>query len=530
MSKVLIIHRLGGILIETFRTWQNAEKEVAEHILVIEHVWFRTTKQMSLLKRVAQEIERDYCRIMDGLVMALCTKLSAAVTEVQKIAAPGAEGKDKTRQSIWAFGQSVDKWQYVRVKSTLSDMVKDLEEWQRRFDPSWLFLVRMNKPSIGTQLQRGIEELRREGKGPSQPKTGRKDARFESDPLECAQGMRAALRATANQQKNIFLPVINMDTQQIPYSTAWMARPDPRSEWRVVDSVPCQAGSDTSIIRANVRQLAHKLRQVDPSAFGLLTCQGVIETQDTVTGQRSFDFVYYMPRGVERLASLRDSLVNSRAPSLNRRLSIARELVKSINHVHIFDFVHKNVRPESVLLFEDAGTQRISTFLVGFEGFRRADGASAMLGDTLWHKNIYRHPARQGEYPAEYYRMQHDIYSLGVCLLEIGLWDPFVCYSEDASPRMGRHLLTLRDWLRQNDRGENWWGWDCKEYLTSLARDRLPSAMGERYSNVVLTCLTCLDKGNDGIGDEDATQDADGTIVGVQFFEKIMLRIHEIVI
>ncbi len=30
-----------------------------------------------------------------------------------------------------------------------------------------------------------------------------------------------------------------------------------------------------------------------------------------------------------------------------------------------------------------------------------------------------------------HYQMQHDIYSLGVVLLEIGLWTSFVTYAED---------------------------------------------------------------------------------------------------
>lgn len=47
-----------------------------------------------------------------------------------------------------------------------------------------------------------------------------------------------------------------------------------------------------------------------------------------------------------------------------------------------------------------------------------------------------------GEFPAEAYKMQHDIYSLGVCLLEIGLWEPLVKYvyrsGGDAEPEYGR--------------------------------------------------------------------------------------------
>lgn len=53
-----------------------------------------------------------------------------------------------------------------------------------------------------------------------------------------------------------------------------------------------------------------------------------------------------------------------------------------------------------------------------------ADIDSARMGDNLMDRNFYRHPNRQGESPKDIYVMQHDIYSLGICLLEIGLVAP----------------------------------------------------------------------------------------------------------
>lgn len=46
---------------------------------------------------------------------------------------------------------------------------------------------------------------------------------------------------------------------------------------------------------------------------------------------------------------------------------------------------------------------------------------------TKWYNDIYRHPEQQGPAAAEVRRnMGHDIYSLSVCLLEIGLWETLV--------------------------------------------------------------------------------------------------------
>jgi hypothetical protein len=45
--------------------------------------------------------------------------------------------------------------------------------------------------------------------------------------------------------------------------------------------------------------------------------------------------------------------------------------------------------------------------------------------------------------------------------------------------------------------------------------------MGTRYSDVVVTCLTCLDTNNVDFGDEVDFEDADGIEVGVRYIEKV---------
>ena len=129
------------------------------------------------------------------------------------------------------------------------------------------------------------------------------------------------------------------------------------------------------------------------------------------------------------MRSLRDLLLNtSGLASLPGRFDIARELVKAVNYVYTFGFVHKAIWPESFLASTPDGRHTHSLFLVGFENFRREDGWTQRRGDSAPDRNLYRHPSRQGACPHEDFVMQHDIYSLGVCLLEIGLWQSFFAY------------------------------------------------------------------------------------------------------
>jgi hypothetical protein len=208
-----------------------------------------------------------------------------------------------------------------------------------------------------------------------------------------------------------------------------------------------------------------------------------------------------------------------------------------VSYVHTFSFVHKNICPESVLLFKEekrssqfhgattttatTNPQR-SSFLIGFESFRSAVGGTSMMGDQDWAHNIYRHPERMGEHPAEKYKMQHDIYSLGVCLLEIGLWEPLVEYSEDdQTPEYGRVCRDFAD-------TEKAWVF-FKEYLVGAAETELPRRMGDRYAEVVMTCLTCLDK-DSYFSDQEDVADAAGILVGARFIEAIFGQLSEIVV
>jgi hypothetical protein len=105
---------------------------------------------------------------------------------------------------------------------------------------------------------------------------------------------------------------------------------------------------------------------------------------------------------------------------------------------------------------------------MGFEESRENEGQSSNVGFYGdWQTNIYRHPERQGEHPANRYSMIHDVYSLGVVLLELGLWQPLDKYKQQL------HLKSPNQAL---------------EFLQTLA-GRTAITMGERYRDIVLFCL-----------------------------------------
>ncbi|EMD89769.1 hypothetical protein COCC4DRAFT_185674 [Bipolaris maydis ATCC 48331] len=216
------------------------------------------------------------------------------------------------------------------------------------------------------------------------------------------------------------------------------------------DYIQCEPGAKPQILKHNVRDLVRKLQVDDPYTFGLLKCKGfVAETVPAGYAELlSLTLVFREPPGPR---SLREILLNTpTSTSTTRRLEITRDLA--------------------------------------------------------------RHPPRQGFSPHDDYEMHHYIYSLGVCLLEIGLWGSFVEYDPTTGAHSLSQLLTARS---EKD----------KDLFVALAQCPLPGSMGDTYAEIVETCLTCLDPGNVDSGDEKAFEDEDGILVGVRYIEKVLLRL-----
>lgn len=492
-----------------------------------------------MIERIAHILDDEHRLFHDEILSILAQKLSLAYNSIDKVV------KKPESKGVPLLFAKVRRGKFVIQQAALDKVISDLEQWQRRFDPSWYLIMIIANPVIDQQLAAQKEEQEKsEAKhlafSPITSPEPEKNSAAQS-PITLATNMRDALRSTPHQHVSIFLPKLEFQRLDIPFSNAQAAQRG--GKWYIVDHYACQVGRSLSTQNDDVRRLARKLASVDPWTFGLLSCRGVVKVLD-IQGRhiQGFDFIFRVPDAKEIIQSLRQNLLSGEMHhSLSRRVLIAKELAKSVNYVHNLNFVHKHICPETILLFEDLES-RFSTFLVGFDNFRAADGGTNFAGDTKWERNLYRHPSRQGEFPEEEYQMQHDIYSLGVCLLEVGIWESFVSYSSDAKPKpqYGDTYQQFMKWLEstgaittlpQSPNSAMFQGMiapKLKEYFIYLAKTRLPITMGDKYSAVVLTCLTCLDKDNEDFGDEDQMSDEEGILVAVRFIEKILLKLDEI--
>lgn len=238
-----------------------------------------------------------------------------------------------------------------------------------------------------------------------------------------------------------------------------------------------------------------------------LQCLGYQDQQP----QQRFAFLYKLPfsRGGgdvnpsqhlvtlhERINKIDPKLRRQLKPSLGERFSIAHCLALTLLNVHGSLWVHKNIWSRGILLFQqtkngitplefsgaaktaasDSDSGQILAFLGDWGYARPVEGATDMKSDFEIEPNFYRHPQRQGM-PTRQFGRTHDIYALGVVLLEIGLWRT-ISQLFAAKIKEGQQTGDLPK------------AKEVQKALKTLAENDVAKEMGEQYAAAVVKCLS----------------------------------------
>ncbi|KAK5654582.1 hypothetical protein OQA88_7211 [Cercophora sp. LCS_1] len=527
--------KYGKELTQAYQAFKDASEEIKDRILIVEAVWHRSSVQIQFARRIFRTAPEEHCRIHLDAFETLRAKLATAVNKLESVAAPFS--KD-SRTSI-----VIGRLKYAIIRNSLDAAISDLERWQRVFDPTWFLLLRIGDKLIDSELTIKIV---------SPPKAATHSS-ATAPPLSTARNLRGVLSGES-PEVHVSLPENGLAWEtalSVPFSSTRVIQRAGSIKSFVVDTILCDSNVNIASARTDAEGLAKKLKHTDPSVFGLLTCHGLVKRKDKTTGRlTSIDLIFRPPSGSSPTpggkdslpVSLRKRLMQPQNISLTQAVDIARQLASAVSFIHTCEFVHKNIRPETILFFPDSEKPEGlgSPYMLGFDAFRNVNFQTLRKGDTAWHRNLYRHPQRQGVRANDTYVMQHDVYSLGVCLLELGLWQSFVSYKQDGED-LGESEQTPSEALTQlfeefnlNETGVEGRlaGASAKDELTRLAKTRLPLKLGDRYTEVVVTCLTCLDEENtDFFGQaEEDMQDQDGVLIGTRFIEKVLMRLNEIYI
>lgn len=511
--------RYGKLLKELYSSFKDADDEVRERIILIQEAWNRTRQQIDVYQKIQGSLDEDHREVLENVFQMLSSKLYSSIQQIQRVLKDASHPGRETHVKIL---------KYALVKDTIDEAIRTLEAWQRRFDPSWFLILRMTKSIVDQALS---------------PDTA--SSQLVNNPILTARSVRATQTHETSSRRSIFMSSDGLKEAkitEIPYSSAkLMFRPSKSHTYYVIDSVEIRDHCSKNVLQRDVRDLARKLSVADPSTFGLLKCHGVVKPDlgpgSVVSRCDPFQFVFSVPSHLMQPKSLRHLLLEAdHTLSLSTRFAVAQQVAQSASYVHTYGFVHKGIRPEKIVVFQDQQAT-LHSFLVGFDNFRQAEGLSGRLGDSRWDNNLYRHPQRQGIHPEVLYAMQHDIYSIGVCLLEIGMWQSLATFQrgDEHCPHPAEMLPVYRK-LGSTEAGLEGVSYGAiepggpllvQQTLVQLAKAHLPSRMGDKYTEVVVNCLTCLDDDNKDFGNKNEFQDEDGIAIGVRYIEKVRVRTSE---
>ena len=181
---------------------------------------------------------------------------------------------------------------------------------------------------------------------------------------------------------------------------------------------------------------------------------------------------------IHKTFSLNEYLMETRSqdkylerPSLNDRFHLAALLAETVLGTHKVGWVHKSIMSSNVIFFQSSTGSKAEAiknpYLIGFSHSRPNDPQEfTETPNEDFEEVIYRHPAYASG--KESFRLTYDDYSLGLVLLEIGLWrglKGIVKKVEDRAPE------------------------DMHKWILAEKVPQLFISMGAAYEDVVKKCL-----------------------------------------
>lgn len=271
-------------------------------------------------------------------------------------------------------------------------------------------------------------------------------------------------------------------------------------EWKIyeVEEEQDVLEGEAAVI-SRVEELAVLLTSYKPKELCVPPCLGFFKARNAHNSQDRFGFVFTKPSEISRdskLVSIRDCMNRFDEPSLNDRVTLAHKTANCILYLHSVNWLHKSLRSENVVCFVDQHSPFVLTapYLLGF-GYSRPARSGERTEPTppvpAWE--IYCHPDIQQDRPnPPYYRKTYDIYSLGLVLIEIALWEPI------------ENVMGVTDLTNSPEDA-----WEIQERLLaaeSPVMKKVQSRVGNKFHDAIIICI----KGRDVFGISPDDHEVDG--------------------
>ncbi|KAI5466063.1 prion-inhibition and propagation-domain-containing protein [Mariannaea sp. PMI_226] len=222
----------------------------------------------------------------------------------------------------------------------------------------------------------------------------------------------------------------------------------------------------------DLARMMHSASDCHPDLHSI-DCVGY--TDDTANNR--YGLVYKAP--APSFSTLHSLISDLKAPDLNDRVKLAHTLAVALWSLHSLDWLHKSLCSSNILFFPSAFSESARSptvnaalvpdianpYLTGFDASRPdLDTALSVVSRNPSIATLHRHP---GSLKGRPHCKPFDAYSLGLVLLEIGLWKVLQTYHKP-------HYTAER--------------WRDKVVLSALVPG-LGSKVGRRYREVVEMCL-----------------------------------------
>lgn len=202
------------------------------------------------------------------------------------------------------------------------------------------------------------------------------------------------------------------------------------------------------------------------------------------------------------LADLLASSVKTK-PSVDFRLALARVFCTTVSTLYSSGWLHKSLRSTSIIFpalasdvdkvlsqsSKDLIKFSSQIFLSGFEYSRPEEAVTSIdqkLSKSDLASAIYRHPNYQSE-ASSGYRIEYDIYSVGLVLSELALWMPLLAFldlkTKDAGPEQA---VTLSSRMTKYTRAE---ADVLRQRVTNTMKGLGPFRVGARFAQAAIWCL-----------------------------------------
>lgn len=239
----------------------------------------------------------------------------------------------------------------------------------------------------------------------------------------------------------------------------------------------------------NVTELLRSAnRAAEKDRFRVLRCAGFYQDPSAYSCGLIYEFPIPSSK-TQKFLTLRSALEETQRseeekPSLEQRFQLAQALASSILKFHTVSWLQKSISSFNVAFFHSSNESWLNgianPFFLGFLYSRSNDSKEFTEGpEENAHHQEYQHPnySRKGvKIPT--YCAEYDYYSLGLVLLEIGLWLSLSMILK------GLRLKSLRNASPSDGPSESGLDILLRSYVQPLRYQ-----MGTRYQHIVETCL-----------------------------------------